>query len=125
MEFAIGKPVKAQKNPTNVYKVVVTWLSAEDNYMLIEDPLELRDFILIVDAYKAHLAKDWNDWCNVEREHIEQIVNDLGLDVEMEFFFEIYEWRDHPDYDFLDMPESYKVTYYNDHGIEYSVSIKK
>lgn len=122
MKLKITKKLVKKLKVVSTYRLKVAYYSDERSSFDSTNEKEIIEFLLLLSEYIKRANNSWNDWCNVERYLIMKVVNDLNLNITEEDIFNF--WEKDSENEFLALPTSYKVTYFNDEGVEVYVDIE-
>lgn len=133
--FVIGKRIEAPKNPTNVYKLVISNMSGDaDAYEttktligkefepVIEDLIELCELSNSRSAgsYRPNRESIAKMYKEIQDKHPDFFKGEDGIDIDYE---PIITW-DVTCTDYICRPEFKRLTWFDENGIEYKVEIK-
>jgi len=114
------------KNPTSVYKLLVTFDDGDDINLFFDTTKETEAHQAVYQNYMKRLSDDWNTWCNPETNQIASIFKEHNLD-EADKYFEVdkvWSWsNEYPDT--MARVEDIKITYFDEHGTEWNTKETK
>ena len=123
MKLRITNKVKI-KSPKEKFKIILNFSENESVSKMTfkkDEESEIFKWVTLFKEYKNKLDKDWNSWCNVEIDNIMNVSNEFNLDFDEDDILDV--WKDHPDYECLDMPEYIDIYYYNEDGVKFNVEV--